>query len=241
MYILNALEICTKPVFLNKPLTNVRFLTQGLPLYKKVKGNKHTKNSVQREDDITEIVEVSSYAKRAENQFAETLEACKKALNDAKQGNSNPKIFNKMKLQNGKIFTDVATISTKGANALLVTVFDPKDVNVIISSIFSAGLNLNPQKIPNNNQQLKIALPPITTESRQKKCKELKEIFELYKNSSKKESLTAIRLNILKEMKNIQPRTDEVKKALQDVEKIHKEYGTKLQDIYKTIEKNMME
>ncbi|SCU87922.1 LADA_0E07052g1_1 [Lachancea dasiensis] len=193
------------------------------------------------DEEKFEIVDLKQYIQRATVGFDKSLELHKKSLNELRSGTSNPNIFDKLKVgKDGSKFTDLATTSTKGKSSLVVTVFDPKDTKSIISSIMAAGLNLNPERIPNNEQQLKISLPPPTTETRKQMCKKLKEVFEEYRNSANKNSLGHVRAEILKELKKIDKKNDSVKKIIQDLEKLHKEYTGRLQDSFKQAEKSVL-
>ncbi|QLG70492.1 hypothetical protein HG535_0A04320 [Zygotorulaspora mrakii] len=217
-----------------------RCFTTTRSLFKKHSGSKKNGRQSQLEEDETAVVDITEYAKRAQTGFQNSLEVFKKKLNEAKQGVTNPRIFDSLKMPNGIIFTNVASTSLKGKNSLLVTVYDPKDTKNVVSTIMAAGLNLNPEKIPNNDQQLKISLPPPTTESRIKLCKTLKVVFEEYKNSSSKHSLDHVRGEILKELKSLLKKDDSVKKVIQDIEKTHKGYVEKFQNQLKQAEKSIM-
>ncbi|CAI4063588.1 Rrf1p SKDI_08G0820 [Saccharomyces kudriavzevii IFO 1802] len=184
-------------------------------------------------------VDVNQLLKKAEAQFKKTLETQKQKLNEIKQGNFNPKVFNSLMFKNNKNFTDMATTSLKGKNALLITVYDPKDVKTVISGVLAANLNLTPERIPNNDLQLKVSLPPPTTESRLKVAKDLKRVFEEYKQSSLKDSLGSIRGHILKEFKSFK-KDDAVRKAERDLEKLHKDYVGKLHDQFEQVEKSVV-
>ncbi|SCV05577.1 LANO_0H10550g1_1 [Lachancea nothofagi CBS 11611] len=209
--------------------------------HSKKAGKKAAKGKKADEEEIIELIDVKGYIQQATDHFDKTIELHKKNLNEVKSGASNPAIFDKLKVgKDGSKFTDLATTSTKGRNGLIVTVFDPKDTKLIVSTILAAGLNLNPERIPNNEQQLKISLPPPTTETRKQTCKQLKEIFEEYKNSANKNSLGHARSEILKELKKIDKKNDSVKKITQDLEKLHKDYITKLQDSLKQAEKSVL-
>lgn len=202
-------------------------------------GGKTGKNTEPEEE--VELVDVKEYVSKASKEFEKTVDLFKKKLAEKKVGSASTSIFDELKVgKEGWKFTDLATTSMKGRNALIVTVFDPKDTKNVISAIMGAGLNLNPEKIPDNEQQLKVALPPVTTETRQGICKELKKVFEDYKHSSFKFSLGHIRGEILKDLKKLQKQNDGVKKVIQDVEKLHKDYTTKLQDQLKQAEKAVM-
>lgn len=183
---------------------------------------------------------MGQYSRTAQQEFAKTLELHKKKLNETKKGVSDPSMLDDLKMQDGVPLKNVASTSLKGKNSFLVTVYDPKDTKQVISAILAANLNLTPVRVPNNEQQLKIALPPPTTESRQRLCKSLKAVFEEYKNSSSKHSLGYIRGEILKDMKSLSKKDDNVRKVMQDLEKLHKEYVTKLQEQLKQAEKSFM-
>ncbi|CAR29780.1 hypothetical protein ZYGR_0AD04640 [Zygosaccharomyces rouxii] len=222
-------------------LTTRQFTTSQLLLKKASGGKKNPKASQSKDtDNAEETVDISEFIKKAQNSFENTLELHKKKLNEFKQGVANPRIFDELKLQNGSKFSEAASTSTKGKNALLVTVYDPKDTKHVISTIMAAGLNLNPERVPNNDQQLKISLPPMTTETRTRMCKDLKKVFEEYKNSSSKDSLGHVRGEILKDLKKLAKKNDSVRKAVQDVEKVHKDYVNKMQQQLAQAEKNVM-
>lgn len=223
------------PFSLSRPLSTSAFI---LAKKKGKTGGKHTKDAQETE---FEVVDVKKFVSQATAEFEKTLELHKKKLAQKKVGSASTTIFDELKVgKEGRKYTDVATTNLKGRNALIVTVFDPKETKNVISAIMAAGLNLNPEKIPNNEQQLKVSLPPVTTETRLAVCKELKAVFEEYRHSALKESLGHIRGEIMKELKKLEKKNDDVKKVIQDVEKLHKEYTTKLQDQLKQAEKSVM-
>lgn len=223
------------------PLAYARPFSSYAALLAKKKGKTSGKPGKADNEEPIEIIDVKKYVIDATKQFEKTLELHKRKLAEQKVGTASPTIFNDLKVgKEGQKFTELAATSLKGRNALIVTVFDPKDTKNIVSAIMAAGLNLNPERIPNNDQQLKVSLPPITTETRQAVCKDLKKVFEDYKHSALKESLGHVRGEIMKELKHLQKKNDDVKKVIQDVEKIHKEYTIKLQEQLKQAEKGVM-
>ncbi|CAI4051574.1 hypothetical protein N7582_005233 [Saccharomyces uvarum] len=220
---LNARPIATSCLF-NRPFS------QSFTILKK-------KSSTPTEKVEEDEVDVNELLRKAEAQFKKTLETQKQKLNEMKQGNFNPKVFDGLMFKNKK-FTDIATTSLKGKNALLITVFDPKDVKTVVSGVLAANLNLTPERIPNNDLQLKVSLPPPTTESRLKVAKDLKKVFEDYKQSSLKESMGTIRGSILKEFKAFK-KDDSVRKAERDLEKLHKDYVNELHKQFLQVEKSV--
>ncbi|CAB4252372.1 similar to Saccharomyces cerevisiae YHR038W RRF1 Mitochondrial ribosome recycling factor [Maudiozyma barnettii] len=205
------------------------------------KGKKDENANGNADEEEVILVDVKQYVNEANDRYSQTLELLKKKLNEAKQGKTNPQIFDQLKFPNGSIFTEMANTSSRGKNALLVTVFDPKETKNVISLIMGANLNLNPERVPNNEQQLKIALPPPTKESRLELAKGLKQITEDFKNSvSFKYSLGFIRRDILNKMKSFNKKESEVSKVLKTLETTHKDYVNKLQDQLKQAEKSVM-
>lgn len=222
-----------------RSLSARRGFQSSAQLLKKHSSNKKNGKDV-KEEEVVDVVDLSQYVKQAQTEFTKTLDLHKKKLHETRQGVADPRMLDDLRMQDGKAVKTVASTSMKGKNALLVTVYDPKDTKHVISAILAANLNLTPVRVPNNEQQLKIALPPPTTESRLKMCKSLKAVFEEYKNSSAKYSLGHIRAEILKDMKSFSKKDDKVRKVIQDVEKIHKEYVSKLEEQLKQAEKSVM-
>lgn len=227
------------------PLQSRQLYRSSILLKKKPgKGPSHNKNEASEsnaEEDEVILVDVKQYVNEANDRYSQTVELFKKKLNEAKQGKTNPQIFDQLKFQNGSLFTDVASTSSRGKNSLLVTVFDPKETKNVISLIMGANLNLNPERIPNNELQLKIALPPPTKESRLTLVKDVKQITEDFKNSANfKYSLGFIRRDILNKMKSFNKKETDVSKVLKTLETTHKVYVNKLQDQLKQIEKSIM-
>ena len=229
-------------IFYRTPVQSRLFQRSSLLLKKKPgKGKKDDGAAAKADDDEVILVDVKQYLNEANDRYSQTLELFKKKLNEAKQGKTNPDIFDQLKLPNGTLFTDVASTSARGKSTLLVTVFDPKDTKNIISLIMGANLNLNPEKIPDNEQQLKVALPPPTKESRLELVKNLKQMTEEFKNSPNfKFSLGFIRRDILNKMKSFNKKENDVAKVLKNLETSHKDYITKLQDQLKQAEKSVM-
>ncbi|KAK5773937.1 hypothetical protein RI543_004691 [Arxiozyma heterogenica] len=207
--------------------------------------NKHDKgkksyNKVEKDESI-DIVDIQHYIDQAKSKFDKTLNLHEIKLNECKQGISNVHIFDTLKLANGTKFTEVATTTQKGKNMLLVSVFNPNDVKKVVSCILASGLNLTPEKMSNdpNEQMLKVTLPPKTKESRLQQVKELKQIFENFKNSNLNYSLGVIRRDYMNKLRKVQ-QNDDVKKCMKELEALHKDYVNKLQEQFKHVEKNIL-
>ncbi|KAH3899173.1 related to Ribosome-recycling factor, mitochondrial [Saccharomycodes ludwigii] len=221
---------------------NNLFSTVSYRFAKKPKSSKNKKKTDEQQPadaEETVTLNIKDYQKNVACEMNEILELHKKKINESKMGLSNPKIFDKLMVGSSK-FVDVATTTTKGRNMFIVTVFDPSNTKNVISAILGSGMNLNPERLPDNEQQLKISLPPVTSESRNKLAKELKRIFEDFKNTNKSGSLSSVRSKYMKDLKEFDQKNQDVKKCIQEVEKIHKDFVSKLHEQFKQAEKNIM-
>lgn len=215
--------------------SNLRnFSTSAFLLKKKPKGK-----TVEQEP--VDIIDVQKYITDAKEKFTKALDLHQQKLNTTRQATTDIHMFDKLKLTDGTVFTDVASTSVRGKNSLLITVFDPQQVKKVVSCILAAGLNLNPERVAGegNEQLLVVPLPPQTRETRLLKVKELKEVYETFRNSNMHWSLSHIRKDSMQHLKKVQ-QDDSVKKAIKELENIHKEYANKLTEQYKQVEKNLM-
>lgn len=220
------------------------FSTGFAALKKAKKGGKQDAKSHHQEAAAQETQEEdpSAVLKPLEASLKESIEVFKKRVNETKQGTANANIFDKLEVpvahKEVYPFTSVAQTSLKGRN-LIITVFDPNNVKHVVSSVLGSGLNMNPQQVPNFPQQLKVALPPPTAETRSEILAALKRDFEHFKQSPSKHSLGSARQHALKQLKGFEKKNDKVKKVLQDVEKIYKKYLDELQTQFKAAEKSV--
>lgn len=171
--------------------------------------------------------------------FDKVLDKFTKRANEIKLGKTNPNMFDNLdiKLSDNQVykFNTMAQTSIKGRN-LMITVFDPSNNQSIINGILNSKLNLNPQLDPSTNN-LKVPLPPITTETKQENIKLLKNQFEQFKNSNSN-SLNSIRTDykqkISKKLK--QKKSDQDMDQLKQFEALHKEYLDQLMKVFKANE-----
>lgn len=204
---------------------------------KSSKGNKKSKGT----EDEEEVIEFDfgKLLKDTEANFKESLKVHKEKSAEAKLGKANTSIFDNLEvhLSHGQAakFTDIAHTTLKG-RSLLITVFDPKDTKNVVSAVIGANLNLNPQVDPKNPQLLKVPLPSPTAEVKNETAKQLKVVFETFKSSSSKYSLSSVRGDAMKELKSLK-KSDDLKKTMAQVEQLYKQYLKQLSDNYKDLEK----
>ncbi|ANZ76258.1 BA75_03050T0 [Komagataella pastoris] len=214
-----------------------RHITHSAALLKAKK--KHS-NHHELVDEAPEVVNPKQILKEIEDKFKLTLQEHQKKINEIKLGKSNPKIFDSLKVSIAKDlqpFPSVAQTTTKGRN-LLVTVFDPSLVKHVVSSILSSGLNLNPEIDPKNPQLLKVPLTAPSAETKKETLKALKNNLEHYRHSiTNRHSLASIRAHYLKEFKG--NKEDSIKKLVNEIEKVHKDYSNSIHEQFKKVEKTL--
>lgn len=206
---------------------------------KKVKNSK-VKNTKAKEEDAEKAEDAPEIdfddSKRKMN---EVLEKFAKLANEAKLGRTSPLIFDHLSVDTEfgpQPFTSVAQTSIKGRN-FLITVFDSANAQSIINAVLGSNLNMNPQIDPSNKLALKVPLPPLTVESKKDSAKQLKGVYEKFKNGSGKHTLASIRAEVRSKFtKKKKKLSDDEEKMLKEFEKLHKEYVDKLSDTFKSAE-----
>lgn len=169
-----------------------------------------------------------------------------KYANEAKLGKANPKVFDNLLIEteHGEMpYTSVAQTNVKGRN-LILTVYDPANVQKIINAVLGSDLNLNPVADPNNKLTLKVPLPPITTEVKKEAIKDLKAVYEKLRNgtgSGKTGSLSSIRNDTRHKFSKNKKLDDNETKLWNEYEKNHKSYVDKLASLMKNAETQIMQ
>lgn len=206
-----------------------------------------SKKTVEVEESDAAIGAVDIDFKELEAKMHAVVERFGKVANEAKLGKSNPLIFDNLnvKTADGELpFTSTAQTAVKGRN-FMITVFDPSNTKNIVNTILAANLNMTPIADPQNKQQIKVPLPPVTTDSKKETVKHLKESFEKLRNgpgghSKNAHTLASIRGDIKKRLSKKQKKSDDETKAWNDFEKLHRQYCDKLQEVFKVAEKAIM-
>lgn len=213
----------------------------------KAKGGKNKAEVHEVEQDSTSNDAPEIDFDDATSKFKGVIERFSKQANEAKMGKTSPNIFDKLIVDtaDGELpFTSVAQTTVKGRN-FMITVFDPSNVQAIINSVLGSNLNMNPQVDPSNKQTLKVPLPPLTTESKKDNAKQLKVVFERFKNGSGRAngSLATIRTDVKNKFQKQQKKkklSDAEEKIFKEFEKLHKEYSDKLTEVFKSAEQAIL-
>lgn len=166
--------------------------------------------------------------------------------NEAKLGKTNPHIFDALPVQiadGDAPFNTLAQTSIKGRN-LVITVFDPANTKHVINAILGSELNMNPIADPSNRQQLKVPLPPVTTESKAENVKHLKAVYEKYRNGPGSgrhaNTLAAVRADVKLKVAKKKKMTPSEALVWTEYEATHKKYVESLTEVFKAAEVAIM-
>lgn len=219
-----------------RPVNQVRVISASCLLQKKLKRDT-------KEYAVPTTDEPSIDLKEIEADLAEVIEKFSKQATNVKIRKSNPQIFDRLVVEtaDGEMpYSALAQTNVKGRNFVL-TVYDPANVQCIINAVLSSNLNLNPVVDPSNKLTLKVPLPPITTDSKKDSVKELKAVYEKFKNGlGKKGSLSGIRSTTRHKLSKNKKLDNTERAVWEDYEKLHKSYTAKLDTAMRAAELAIM-
>ncbi len=120
----------------------------------------------------------------------------------------------------------VANVTTADATMLLVTPFDPSNIQNISAAIRDdQALNLNPS---DDGRVVRVPVPPLTEERRREIVKTASSKVE-----EAKIAIRNVREEARKELKNSELPEDVVKKAEKGIDELTKEYTNKIDALFK--------
>jgi len=131
----------------------------------------------------------------------------------------------------------VANITAPEAQMLLVTPFDPGNINTISNAIRAdQSLGFNPS---DDGRVVRVPVPPLTEERRRQMVKQASEKVE-----EARIALRNIRQDALKDAKRKKDAKelseDDVKRIEKEIDKLMSEFQSKLDDVFKTKEKDIL-
>ena len=214
----------------------IRQFTTSTLLFKKggkggKKNNSNKGNSGDEEDIILE--EPGFYTKKYIELQNKEFKFLEKKFQVRKQAlDFDPKLLEDLNVGKEGLFRDFATATKKG-KVMIITCFDKKNVNSIINTILARNdlLKMTPEKIPDNEQQLKVNLPPITDAVKKDYENNLKTMGENFKKEIKNQFLSKGEMKIVKELNK---KKDALAiEIMKDFEKDHKKFTSKVDDLVK--------
>jgi ribosome recycling factor len=175
-----------------------------------------------------------------EEKMAKTLSVLKEDLNTVRAGRANPALLDQVSVEyygSPTPLKQLCNIQVPDPRTLLVIPFDPKSVGLIEKAIQAANIGINPS---NDGKNIRLVIPPLTEERRKELTKLIKKMGE--------ESKVAVRNlrrdvneTIKKEEKAGDLTEDDVKKELEEIQKLTDKCVKDIDDIIANKGKELME
>ena len=175
-----------------------------------------------------------------EEKMAKTLSVLKEDLNTVRAGRANPALLDQVSVEYYGTPTPLkalCNIQVPDPRTLLVIPFDPKSLGTIEKAIQAANIGINPS---NDGKNIRLAIPPLTEERRVELTKLIKKMGE--------ESKVAVRNlrrdvneTIKKEEKAGELTEDDVKKELEEIQKLTDKCVKEIDEIIAGKGKELME
>ena len=178
--------------------------------------------------------------KNLEEKSKKSIAILKEDLNTVRAGRANPALLDKVTVEYYGTATplkNIANISVPDPRTLLISPFDPKSVGEIEKAINMANIGINPS---NDGKCVRLVIPQVTEERRKELTKTVKKMGE--------DSKVAVRNlrrdandHLKKNEKAHEITEDELKKALDDIQKSIEKTVKEIDDIVAAKEKEILE
>ncbi|MEZ4465917.1 MAG: ribosome recycling factor [bacterium] len=172
-------------------------------------------------DEIYETLELS---------FESTFDALRRELSRVRSGRANPNILDNIRVTyygQPTPLNQVANIQAPEARLLTIKPFEPSVLKEIERAILSSDLGLNPN---NDGQIIRLAVPPLTEERRQKLVKQVHDSGE-----SAKVAIRNARRQANKELQTLEKDSviseDDNKRAQKEVQRLTDDATAKVDEI----------
>jgi len=166
--------------------------------------------------------------------------AYQRELATVRAGRANPSLLDKVTVEYYGAQTplnQIASITVPEARMLLITPYDKTALGDIEKAIQKADLGITPS---NDGNIIRITIPPLTEERR----KELAKLVKKYSEDAKV-AVRNIRRDANDDLKKLEKNgemtEDELRSSTEDVQKLTDEYVSKIDEITKDKEKEIME
>ncbi|MEM7039992.1 MAG: ribosome recycling factor [Bacteroidota bacterium] len=173
-----------------------------------------------------------------EDKMKGTLSHLDKELLKIRAGKANPVMLQGIRVDYYGAMTplnQVASVASQDARTLVVTPFDKSALRNIERAIIEANLGFNPQ---NDGTIIRIPIPPLNEERRRSLTKQAKAEGENAKVGLRGKRRDAI--SDIKGLKDDGVSEDQIKSGEAEVDKMTKKYGTKVDEIIKKKEAEIM-
>lgn len=161
-------------------------------------------------------------------EMAAVIDRFNDAMKKVRTGRAHPDMLGSVKVEAYGQFmplNQVANVTVSGASMLLVTPFDPSNIQAISSAIRAdQALGLNPA---DDGRVVRVPIPPLTEERRKEIVKTASGKVEEAKIAMRK-----LRDDARKDLKNEELSDDIKKRAEKEIDDITKEFGAKVDKLF---------
>ncbi len=169
-----------------------------------------------------------------------TLSVLKEELNTVRAGRANPSLLDRVMVDyygSPTPLKNLANVSVPDPRTLLITPFDPKSIPEIEKAINVANIGINPA---NDGKCIRLAIPQVTEERRKELTKTVKKMAEDCKVAIR--NLRREANEALKKLEKDHAITeDDLKKALDDIQKAADKTVKDIDDMVAAKDKEIME
>lgn len=175
-----------------------------------------------------------------DSKIVKSEQILKEELNTVRAGRANPALLDKVMVDyygSPTPLKNIANISTPDPRTLLIAPFDPKSITEIEKAINVANIGINPS---NDGKNVRLMIPPVTEERRKELTKTVKKLGEDAKVAVRNLRRDA-NDELKKQEKGGELTEDDLKKALDEVQKTTDKAIKDIDDLCAQKEKEIME
>jgi len=175
-----------------------------------------------------------------QEKMTKTLSVLKEELNSVRAGRANAALLDQIVVDyygSPSPVKNIANISVPDPRTILIAPFDPSSVKTIEKAILVSSLGINPS---NDGKTIRLVIPAVTEERRKELTKVIKKMGE--------ESKVAVRNcrrdaneQLKKQEKNSEMTEDDLKDALDEIQKMTEKCMKDIDAMIATKEKELME
>jgi len=175
-----------------------------------------------------------------EEKMKKSISVLKEELNTVRAGRANAALLDQVKVDyygSPTPLKNISNISVPDPRTLMISPFDPKSIHDIEKAINVANLGINPS---NDGKVIRLVIPPVTEERRKELIKVVKKFGEDAKVAVRNERRDA-NDELKKQEKTGELTEDDLKKSLDDVQKMTDKTVKDIDGIIAEKEKEIME
>jgi len=178
--------------------------------------------------------------KKFNERMGKTISILKEDLNTVRAGRANAAILDKVNVDyygSPTPLRNLANISVPDPRTILITPFDPSSISGIDKAIQEANLGLNPST---DGKNIRLIVPQLTEERRKELTKTTKKMGEEAKvavRNLRRDTNEAVK----KLEKNSEITEDDLKKALDDIQKATDLHTKQIDEMIQKKDKDIME